>query len=725
MKGVTMRVVAMLMAFGTASAAQSSPPLPRTTRDAIRQLKHYYFARDFTGGEEFGRTLPARLVRDPETRAWLLVNAARASGWPAARIAIDSFAKAQPGSPWPVVARAYVLAWQSDSGDKAIALAKRVRAVLPKSPDAIWLHGYALQNAGKFPEVVSMVDSALTRMAPWAELYDLKGNALASSPDSTAPGQARAAFAVARGLDSMNVNAYYFPAANLRWDKGDTTVWNLMRRAVALSPYSVEIRADYWPLLRGQSAQTTAQKDSLARAEIDQLLAGRPHSPATLWLAAEAHKDFEHWQDRSAMERRILSDYPESLEAERVLSGRIDLLNDSILKKRVADTARAFADIRRMRAAYVARPNHRDRNEYSHSLLLFVVEAKDDSTISTDSLKKLGDLLIAVNRINPQQTHLALPMAMAERHAHYRWAEQLVQAGDTMRRAELSQMKEYYQKNRNVGGYASQLDHTIGATHDALGWIYLNEGRLADAERELTKAAELIKSNAQMYYHLGRLAEAKSDLQQAQRMYSRGYPLDGRFAGKKNTEALTRLYANNTGSMAGFDAYVERLKEDDRVRRRAEIVAKRLTANETMPAFSLARYGGSATPTTNKDLAGKVVVMNFWGTWCGPCVAEVTQIQKFYQATKGDTTLAFVTVDFNDDLETIKGFMEREKLDFPVLLDKGDFVKTIAKINAYPTTLFFGREGKLAFQHVGASEFVFDEFMARVEILSAPPVATP
>ena len=86
------------------------------------------------------------------------------------------------------------------------------------------------------------------------------------------------------------------------------------------------------------------------------------------------------------------------------------------------------------------------------------------------------------------------------------------------------------------------------------------------------------------------------------------------------------------------------------------------------------------------DFAGKVVVINIWGQWCGPCRAEISQLQRAYEATRGEG-VAFLGIDVRDnDIEAPRDFVKDRDVSYPSIYDPA--MRTmIAFGGKYPTTV--------------------------------------
>ncbi len=116
------------------------------------------------------------------------------------------------------------------------------------------------------------------------------------------------------------------------------------------------------------------------------------------------------------------------------------------------------------------------------------------------------------------------------------------------------------------------------------------------------------------------------------------------------------------------------------------------------PDFTLQTLDGQQI--TLHALRGKVVVINFWATWCSPCKAEMPAMQQVYEAyrTQGLEILA-ITVE--RDTAAIEAFVQQYGLTFPILLDSETMAARQYQVHGTPTTFFVDRQGVIRWVVVG------------------------
>jgi peroxiredoxin len=123
------------------------------------------------------------------------------------------------------------------------------------------------------------------------------------------------------------------------------------------------------------------------------------------------------------------------------------------------------------------------------------------------------------------------------------------------------------------------------------------------------------------------------------------------------------------------------------------------------------------------DYRGKVVLLDFWATWCGPCKLEIPWFEEF-QRQHQEKGFAVIGVSMDDEgWEVVKPFLTRLKVNYRVLIGNDQTAQMYGGIDALPTTFLIDREGKIAAVHVGLVDR--KEFENGIEqLLEAPTNAS-
>ena len=104
-------------------------------------------------------------------------------------------------------------------------------------------------------------------------------------------------------------------------------------------------------------------------------------------------------------------------------------------------------------------------------------------------------------------------------------------------------------------------------------------------------------------------------------------------------------------------------------------------------------------PWRVSDARDKVVVLNVWGQWCGPCVAEMPHLQQVWsEVSAAGEPVQFMGINYRDGVETAKAFLRANKITYPSLEDDGGrtLLALRGKANTTPTTLVLDRRGRIA-----------------------------
>lgn len=136
--------------------------------------------------------------------------------------------------------------------------------------------------------------------------------------------------------------------------------------------------------------------------------------------------------------------------------------------------------------------------------------------------------------------------------------------------------------------------------------------------------------------------------------------------------------------------------------RQVERAAEEAGADLTpMPEFSLASLGGEQV--AKADLLGKVVLFDFWATWCGPCHLQADILREMYPdaAKRG---IEFVAISTGEDAGTVRDFVSRRPFAYAVLVDPDETLGGPMEINALPTLVVMDRQGKISYRHTGVAD---------------------
>lgn len=111
-----------------------------------------------------------------------------------------------------------------------------------------------------------------------------------------------------------------------------------------------------------------------------------------------------------------------------------------------------------------------------------------------------------------------------------------------------------------------------------------------------------------------------------------------------------------------------------------------------------------------KSLKGKVIFLNFWATWCPPCLAEMPAINKLYERFKADKNVIFLLVDADGDFVKAHKYMDRKKFKLPVYQVASNIPKEIYK-GSLPTTVVFDKHGRVVYNEIGAANYGSEKFI--------------
>lgn len=133
-----------------------------------------------------------------------------------------------------------------------------------------------------------------------------------------------------------------------------------------------------------------------------------------------------------------------------------------------------------------------------------------------------------------------------------------------------------------------------------------------------------------------------------------------------------------------------------------------LKAGNKAPDFTAELIDGSSLALS--DLKGKPVIINFWATWCGPCVREMPAFERLKEDFGDD--IGIIAVNCGDDADTVKDFVDENGYTFPVALDENYEVAMLYPSNSIPYTVVLDANGKITHVSTGAydADTMYDRY---------------
>ncbi len=132
------------------------------------------------------------------------------------------------------------------------------------------------------------------------------------------------------------------------------------------------------------------------------------------------------------------------------------------------------------------------------------------------------------------------------------------------------------------------------------------------------------------------------------------------------------------------------------------------------PALMLEDLGGNPVDLT--DLRDQVVLVNFWATWCGPCVEEIPSLSRLVQRLQGQP-FKVIAVNIGESAQDIKQFMQAIPVNFDILLDPHGEAVREWKVYAYPSNYLIDRQGKIRYAYRGALQWDSPRIVQTIESL--------
>jgi len=252
--------------------------------------------------------------------------------------------------------------------------------------------------------------------------------------------------------------------------------------------------------------------------------------------------------------------------------------------------------------------------------------------------------------------------------------------------------------------WEQQKKSDLANTHFLRGDLYFKLRDYDAARKDLGTSYEAFPSAAAAE-RLGETAELQKDLNTAIQEYARAFALAEGKSGTVSREEIRKKIGNvwrlGHGSEKGLGEYL--LNTYDAVTRPA--LGKRNEGVKEFPAFAL-RKASNGAPYSLKDTKGKVVVLNFWATWCGPCHALEPLFAHVAADFRSSPEAIFLSADCDEDETLVAPYLQKDKVTTEVVFADG--LDRLFSVNSFPTVIVIDRDEKIAFRSDGFQPDTFE-----------------
>jgi len=190
-------------------------------------------------------------------------------------------------------------------------------------------------------------------------------------------------------------------------------------------------------------------------------------------------------------------------------------------------------------------------------------------------------------------------------------------------------------------------------------------------------------------------------LQAAEAAFRQGLTIDGASPVIHYNLGVTLLQLNrDPEGIKELQQYIESEPKSGTAEDAKKLVANPRRARENYaPDFSFTSLGGEHISL--EDLRGKVVLIDFWGTWCGPCVQSVPDLRNLHKKYSKDPSFALIGISSDRDDQVWREFTAENKMVWPQYRDKDGKITRAFRVASFPTYVILDREGIVRHRSVG------------------------
>jgi peroxiredoxin len=259
------------------------------------------------------------------------------------------------------------------------------------------------------------------------------------------------------------------------------------------------------------------------------------------------------------------------------------------------------------------------------------------------------------------------------------------------------------------------LDETTGQLHFARGRALYELDRKKEALKDLEKAAAMTEyENTDINFHY---AKALFEAGKSKEAYDKtaGFIAEG-FSSTEIDSLFKEIYVKVKGNGNGYKEEAAALTKKSYKKIAAKLESEMI--NEPAPKFSLVDLNGNEVALD--QFKGKTVILDFWATWCGPCLQSFPGLKTSVEKHKDNESVKFLFINTWERVENKKEnaeqFIAKNSYPFHVLLDLENKVIEQYKVSGIPTKFIIDKNGNIRFKSVGYSGSV-DKLITEIDVM--------
>lgn len=642
------------------------------------QLERRFFAREYAQGYAEGLIAMSRFPQDSQIAAWFALNAARAKAEETAIATAETLVARDPSDVWAQFAKAGALLFVANRAEERIAAAAKVYEIDPERVEFVWIYAESLRLQQRFDEGLEILATHYVLVALNAQLLAVRASIrfdqFLRAPDKTELRRtALDDFATARKLDPANIDSYFSAAYFLLHTGSTADASDLLREGVAHTT-SPQVRRYYWSSLASRPDWGVDARRAALRVEVDKLLTSGPREPDALMEAAEAYQILGDTAEAQKYQDEVIAIAQPGHAYDMARAQQFWPLMAEAGQNSAKRTALELEVANFLREPTL---NSSARSQAAQVLLNLVMQ---DANVSPEILRTMTDSFERMADDFPTVIYLEIPRLLANRSLDLDRAERLALDGQKTFERQASNAAE--------DGLRERARALLGDIRATLGWIRFKQGRFDEAEKDLALAAKTPpEMNPFVYSHLSALYLSRNDRASADEYLQRCFEVLWTIPNPCEAD-LETSYRQTHDNENGMREWVAARTTELKGRRQTALAEKFERSTHAFRPFDLQSIGG--TRIRSSDLKGKVLMVSFWGMWCGACMVELPELQRFVKKHENDDDFVMVTINNDKDLTALRKLVKEKQLEFPIALDDGYAQK--AGVTMFPTAWFWSRK---------------------------------